>query len=59
MSWRFEIQRDPDGHYRWRLLAGNREVVATSGLSYSTAASAQRAIEQLKSLAIDAVIEQD
>lgn len=59
MSWMFEIYRDPDGHYRWRLLASNRNVVAISGLSYSSAANARRAIEQVRTLASDAVIEQD
>ena len=31
---KFVIYKDTQGHYRWRLLASNHQVIATSGEGY-------------------------
>lgn len=41
MAAKFEIYQDASGKFRWRLKAGNGEVVAT-GQSYTSKAAAQR-----------------
>lgn len=44
----FEIYQDAKGEYRWRLKAGNHEVVAT-GEAYKTKQGCQKGIEAVKS----------
>ncbi len=44
----FEIYQDAGGEYRWRLKAGNGEILATPGQSFKTKASCQESVERLK-----------
>ncbi|MFB6143501.1 MAG: HVO_2922 family protein [Halorientalis sp.] len=50
----FEVYEDEAGEHRWRLRAGNREVVATSGEGYGTASGARDAVERVQQFAPDA-----
>ena len=43
MQARFEVYEDRAGEFRWRLVAGNDQIVATSGEGYATKAGAMRA----------------
>lgn len=43
----FEIYQDAKGEYRWRLKAGNHEIVAV-GESYKTKQSCQKGIDVVK-----------
>lgn len=52
---KFVIFRDIVGQYRWRLVAGNGEIVATSE-SYTTKYSARRSAERVKQIAYSAII---
>ena len=47
MSAKFEIFKDPRGQFRFRLKAGNGEVVAT-GESYTTKAGVKRGIDAVQ-----------
>ena len=52
---KFEIYRDRAGEYRWRLKAGNGEIVAVSE-GYTTKYSAQRSAENVRAIAPTASI---
>ena len=52
---KFEVYQSRDGQYRWRLKAGNGEIVATSE-GYTTRASAKRSAENVQAIAPKAVI---
>jgi uncharacterized protein YegP (UPF0339 family) len=45
---RFEIFRDRGGRYRWRLVAGNGEKVASSGEAFASRSNAARAARNVK-----------
>ncbi|CAN7221158.1 YegP family protein [Microbacterium foliorum] len=47
MAGKFELYADRSGGYRFRLKAGNGEVIATSE-SYTTKAAAKKGIESVK-----------
>lgn len=53
MAAKFEIYKDAKGEYRFRLKAGNGEVVAT-GESYPTLAGARTGVEAVKRAASEA-----
>jgi len=53
MAGKFEITKDKAGKYRFRLKAGNGEIIAVSE-AYETKASAQNGIESVKKNAPDA-----
>lgn len=55
MSAKFEIYKDNAGEYRFRLLAGNGQVIA-QGEGYSTKANCINGIESIKKNASDADI---
>ncbi len=55
MAAKFEIYQDAKGEYRFRLKAGNGEIVAT-GESYPTMAGAHAGIEAVKRAAATATI---
>ncbi len=55
MAAKFEIYKDARGEYRFRLKAGNGEVVAT-GESYPTAAGARAGVAAVKRAAGEADI---
>lgn len=50
----FEIYMDAAGRFRWRLLSGDRHVVASSGESYTSAEAAKRAAKNLERQVADA-----
>lgn len=50
-----EVYQDRAGQYRWRLVAGNDEIVATSE-GYTTQYSAKRSAQRVKELAQSAII---
>ncbi len=47
MAGKFEIYKSSNGEYRFRLKAGNGEIIATSE-GYTTKASAEKGIESVK-----------
>lgn len=52
---KFEVYRDVAGGHRWRLKAGNGEIVATSE-SYITRSAAKKSAENVKYWADSATI---
>lgn len=57
MAGKFEVYQDKAGEYRFRLKAGNGEIVA-SGESYPTKAEAREGCEAVKRAADGATIEE-
>lgn len=55
MAGTFEVYQDASGQYRFRLKAGNGEVVAT-GEAYTTKDGAHRGCEAVQRAAADATI---
>lgn len=56
----FQVYEDSSGEYRWRLLADNNQVIATSGEGYKAKADCKHGIEVVKSVASKAQVkEQD
>lgn len=55
MAAQFEVYRDTQGAFRWRLKAANGEIVA-SGEAYRSKAGALQAIEGVKRAAAAAVV---
>jgi uncharacterized protein YegP (UPF0339 family) len=53
---KFEVYADAGGHYRWRLVSSNGQVVASSGESFASKANATRAAENVKANAGSASI---
>ena len=45
MSGKIQLFTDKAGTYRWRLKAGNGEIIITGSHSYETVRAARRAIE--------------
>lgn len=56
MAGKYELYKDSAGGYRFRLKAGNGEVIATSE-SYVSKAGAQNGIESVKSNAGSPVVD--
>ena len=56
MAGKFELYKDKSGQFRFRLKAGNGEIIATSE-SYKTKASATNGIESVKTNAPNAVVD--
>ena len=52
---KFQIFKDRAGEYRWRLIAGNGQIVAASE-GYTTKYNARRSAETVKALAPIAII---
>lgn len=55
MAGKFEVYEDSSGKFRFRLKAGNGEVVAT-GQAYETKAAAVKGIKAVQRAAADAAI---
>ncbi len=55
MPGKFEIYKDSSGKYRWRLKAGNGEVVAT-GEAYESKQSAVKGTEAVQRAAVGATV---
>jgi uncharacterized protein YegP (UPF0339 family) len=45
---KFEIYQDAGKEYRWRLKAGNGEILATAGQGYKAKADCQKGIERIQ-----------
>jgi uncharacterized protein len=54
----YSYYRDASGHWRWRLLARNNHIIATSGEGYWNLSDCLAAIELVKG-AIDAPVVQE
>jgi uncharacterized protein YegP (UPF0339 family) len=48
MAAKFEVYKDGQGQYRWRLRARNGQVIATGGEGYSTKANAVGGIKAVQ-----------
>lgn len=55
---RFKLYEDTAGQWRWRLLDGNSEKIASSGESFVSKSNAKRAAENVKSTAPGADIDE-
>ncbi len=53
---KFEIYKDKKGEYRWKLLAGNNQIIAT-GEGYSSKDGCKKGIESVKKNAPKAKID--
>jgi uncharacterized protein YegP (UPF0339 family) len=53
----FEVYRDREGYFRWRLRDPHYHVIATGGQRFGSKPEALHSLYQLKSLAPDAEIE--
>ncbi|WP_066298126.1 YegP family protein [Arthrobacter luteolus] len=49
MAGKFEVYQDKAGGFRFRLKAGNGEVIASSSESYKSKASALKGVESVRS----------
>ena len=56
MAGKFELYKDKGDKYRWRLKAGNGEVIAV-GEAYESKAGAQNGIESVKRNAVEAAVD--
>jgi len=56
MAGKFELYEDKSGGFRFRLKAGNGEIIASSE-SYKTKAAAENGIESVKKNAGDASVD--
>jgi len=57
MAGKFELYKDKSGEFRFRLKAGNGEVIATSSESYGTKAAAMNGIDSIKRNAAEANVD--
>jgi uncharacterized protein len=48
MAAKFEVYKDGQGQYRWRLRARNGQVIATGGEGYTTKANALGGIKAVQ-----------
>lgn len=53
----FEVFRDNAGEWRWRLVAGNGNIIADSGEGYQSKQGVQRGINSVKRSATDADVQ--
>ncbi|MDQ3093016.1 MAG: DUF1508 domain-containing protein [Actinomycetota bacterium] len=56
---KFVIYKDSRGKYRWRLVAGNGQTVASSGEAFESQSNARRAAENVKDNAGSATVEDE
>ncbi|GAA5052681.1 YegP family protein [Nocardia callitridis] len=56
MAGKFELFKDANDKFRWRLKAGNGEIIAQSQ-AYATTDTAKKGIESVKANAADAAID--
>ncbi|MFD0965453.1 YegP family protein [Seminibacterium arietis] len=49
----FEIYKDARNEFRWRLKAGNHQIIATGGEGYSSKQACQKGIEAVKKITSD------
>lgn len=56
--WSFVVYQDVAGEWRWRLVAGNGQIVATGNESFTTKQHANRAASNVRDKCGDAVVEE-
>lgn len=56
MAAKFELYTDAKGEWRFRLKAGNGEIIALASEGYSSKAAAQNGIESIKKNAPEAPV---
>ena len=56
---KFVVYADAGGHYRWRLVANNGQIIAASGESFDSKSNARRAAETVKETAGGATVEEE
>lgn len=59
MAGKWELYTDKGGEYRFRLKAGNGEVIALSSEGYKSKASALNGIESIRKNAASDIVETD
>ncbi|WP_350279331.1 YegP family protein [Kribbella sp. HUAS MG21] len=57
MAGKFELYKDKSGEFRFRLKAGNGEVIASSSESYGSKAAALNGIDSIKRNAAEASVD--
>lgn len=57
MAATFELYKDREEKYRWRLIHENGNIIADSGQGYTTKENAKNGIESVKENAPDAPVE--
>jgi len=57
MEPKFQVYRDAADEWRWRLLAANGKIVATSGEGYGSAGAAEAGSQVVRRISTDAVVE--
>jgi uncharacterized protein YegP (UPF0339 family) len=57
MAGKFELYKDKSGEFRFRLKAGNGEIIATSSESYPSKAAALNGIDSIKRNAAEAKVD--
>ena len=55
---RFELYKDNAGEYRWRFLAGNGQILATSSEGYKAKSDCQHCIDLVKNDAPGAKVDE-
>ena len=53
---KFEVYDDAKKEHRWRLKAGNNEIIASSSEGYKNKADAEKAVESIKTGAAKAEV---
>jgi len=53
---KFDIYTDSGGKYRWRLVAGNGQTVASSGEAFDSKSNARRAAENVRDQAASSIV---
>lgn len=56
-AWKFQVYEDRAGEYRWRLRAGNGEIVADSAEGYTYKYRCKEMIDKIKTHAPYALVE--
>jgi uncharacterized protein YegP (UPF0339 family) len=54
----FEVYKDAKDEFRWRLKAGNGQVIATAGQGYKSKADCEHGIQIIKDGAAEAKVEE-
>src|SRR5436190_2111180 len=54
----FEVYKDKGGEFRWRLRAGNQQIIASSGEGYKEKRDCIAGVESVKRSAAEAAIEE-
>jgi len=56
MNYTFHLYQDNAGHWRWRLVAGNNQIIASSGEAFYSRENAHRSAQLVQQVASTAPI---